>query len=133
MEHLQGSLTKTLTSPIEAVYSGFLASSPSSVISNSASAGTPGTPVDIKSVPKVRQLSCKKLIYSYTFGSNCIGCNDNNCHSAQSSPNIFDRSRSPTTNCRQNYQISSPNLLKHRRYTHHHQNLKLSNTAKRKP
>lgn len=74
-------------------------------------AGTPGTPVDIKSVPQVRQLSCKKLIYSYTFGSNCTGCSSNSCSSSSndSSPivsgNVLNNNlnRSPTSNCRQSF------------------------------
>lgn len=83
---------------------------------SSGAAGTPGTPVDIKSVLQVRQLSCKKLIYSYTFGSNCADCGSNS--SCDASPNFFTKSsavsaaaavvnRSPTTNCRQNFNKSS--------------------------
>lgn len=75
--------------------------------------GTPGTPVDIKSVPQVRQLSCKKLIYSYTFGSNCVDCsnesNGNLSSSFDVNPNFFPKSaveRSPSNNCRQNFNNS---------------------------
>lgn len=83
--------------------------------------GTPGTPVDIKSVSQVRQLSCKKLIYSYTFGSSCADCYRSNS-SCDGSPNFFSNSpatvkstatntvsfnRSPTSNCRQNFNKSS--------------------------
>jgi hypothetical protein len=80
-------------------------------------AGTPGTPVDIKSVPQIRQLSCKKLIYSYTFGSHCTDCSSNSCSSTDGSPNFFAKTavnnRSPTSNCRQTFGKGSaqfPNL-----------------------
>ena len=86
---------------------------------SSGSTCTPGTPVDIKSVPQVRQLSCKKLIYSYTFGSNCADCGGKS--SCDSSPNFFAKSsaissatvvdRSPTTNCRQNFNKSSRQFI----------------------
>ena len=78
----------------------------------SGSAGTPGTPVDIKSVPQIRKLSCKKLIYSYTFGSG-----SGSSSSSDPSPKILKKPaashgrghksgnsiRSPSQNCRQNY------------------------------
>lgn len=100
----------------------------------SSTTGTPGTPVDIKSVSQVRQLSCKKLIYSYTFGSNCADCNSSNS-SCDGSPNFFAKSpatvtaaevfnRSPTGNCRQNFNKSSGQFIT--------SNIKLASTQKRK-
>lgn len=62
---------------------------------------TPNTPVDIKSVPQIRQLSCKKLIYSYTFGEPTPTNASNS--SNDSSPKTVKKNtnRSPSSrNCR---------------------------------
>lgn len=109
-------------------------SSPAVSSCSSGAAGTPGTPVDIKSVPQVRQLSCKKLIYSYTFGSNCADCGSSNS-SCEASPNFFAKSqavvtaaavvnRSPTSNCRQKYSKSSGKFIA--------SNIEIASTQKRK-
>lgn len=81
----------------------------------SGAAGTPGTPVDIKSVPQIRQLSCKKLIYSYTFGSNCSDCSASSCSSNEASPSLFSKSAnnrsSPINNCRQSFKKTSSEFM----------------------
>lgn len=65
--------------------------------STTTNASAPSTPVDIKSVSQVRQLSSKKVIYSYTFG----GSEETGTTKKQA-----DRAtdRSPSKNCRQNFQ-----------------------------
>ena len=64
--------------------------------------GTPATPVDIRSVPQVRQLSSKKVIYSYTFGPQS--------GSEESSPRPI--TRSPSKNCRQNLKSKKSHQFK---------------------
>lgn len=111
-------IKSVLKSPFELHSSESRCSSPIlSVISccSSGVVGTPGTPVDVKSVPQVRQLSCKKLIYSYTFGSsNSSDCGSNS--PSDSSPNLFAKAaavvnRSPTTNCRRSFKSSSGQFI----------------------
>lgn len=80
-------------------------------LDNSNETMIPTTPVDVKSVTRVRELSSKKLIYSYTFGSSSSS-NSENCSSTTGSPEIkskklFSKSHdSPSTNCRQSLQLS---------------------------
>ena len=79
---------------------------------NSNETMIPATPVDVKSVSRVRQLSSKKLIYSYTFGSSS-NSNSENCSSTTGSPErsnsrkLFSNSYdSSAKNCRQSLQLS---------------------------
>lgn len=62
--------------------------------------GTPSTPVDIKSVPQIRKLSCKKLIYSYTFGEPTSTSTSSNDSSPKIVKKNTNRSPSSSRTCR---------------------------------